>query len=140
MSSHITPKEARELLDGTTPGPWAAIQDTPYISIVRADDIYEDDPPIIDIPAGGENGPQPDHALAAAAPVLARMIAGARVEYAVARDSAYGREEYFTLWHSWTESKHAAGWNPRREPVEWLAKREGARIIRRLIIDLGEEA
>ena len=139
MTNHFTPKEARQLLDGTTPGPWAAIQDPPYVSIVQADDVFEGAPPIVDIPDDAEDGPKPDHVLLAAAPDLARMIAGARTEYAVARDDDYGMPEYFTDWRGWTEFKHAAGWSTRREPLEWVAKREGGHIITRLVIDLEEE-
>ena len=69
---------------------------------------------------------------------MARMLAGARVEYAIARDSDYGWTEYFTDWGGWTESKVAAWWHPNRACME---KRlvDGARIITRLVIDLEEE-
>lgn len=118
MSDHITPRQARELLDGTTPGPWAVIQDPPYVSIVRADDIYEDASPVIDIPDAGENGPQPDHTLAAAAPDMARMIAGARVEYC--------------------EVEFNGSWFP---SSDWTTtKPDSPMIATRLVIDLEEEA
>lgn len=67
------------------------------------------------------------------------MIAGARYEYAIARDSDYGWEEYYTQWGGWTAFKRGADWRPGREPVERAAKRVGGYIITRLVIDLEEE-
>ena len=66
------------------------------------------------------------------------MIAWARVEYALARDSDYGWEEYYTPWDGWTTGKAAALWHPRRSYMEKRLE-DGERIITRLVIDLEEE-
>lgn len=66
------------------------------------------------------------------------MIAGARTEYALARDSAYGWEEYYTQWEGWTASKVVAWWHPGCGSMEKRLA-DGERIITRLVIDLEEE-
>lgn len=66
------------------------------------------------------------------------MIAWARTEYALARDSDYGWEEYYTPWDGWTTGKAAALWHPRRSYMEKRLE-DGERIITRLVIDLEED-
>lgn len=74
----MTPEKARELLDNATPGPWEA----------RA--TYANGTPRQDTSRQMRAGDQylgimhaPDAELAAAAPYLAKLVAGMRYEYAV---------------------------------------------------------
>ena len=69
----MTPDEARDLLDGTTPGPWylSSSRSVDGIDIVMYDDTVLE---------------RRNIALAAAAPDMARMIAGMREEWGVKWD------------------------------------------------------
>ena len=111
MTDHITPEEARELLEPN--GEYRNSIDKMF----RRDAVFT---------------------LAEIAERAAEMIAWARVEYALARDSDYGWDEYYTPWDGWTTGKAAAWWHPGRDYME---KRlvKGERIITRLVIDLEEE-
>ncbi|AWB84806.1 hypothetical protein [Corynebacterium liangguodongii] len=138
MAEYITPEQARELLEDTTPGPWTLRktvdgEDTPIVvaegvkrHIMTAD------------PADSADRQQANANLVAAAPDLATMIAWGRVEFALARDSDYGWAEYFTQWGGWTVEKSAAWWHPHRDFME-RRRDGGTRIVSRLVIDLEEE-
>lgn len=84
----ITPDEARDLLDGTTPGPWTMHRPCPEDFIrVTGEDLK-------DI---ADNGivEDADARLIAAAPELAQAIAGMQVEYTVEYSQDAGE-----TWHS----------------------------------------
>ena len=84
MSNHMTPKQAQDLIRDTTPGPWAAIHNYPYVSIVMADDEDDIHAPVADITDGtDEPEVHANHELMAAAPDLARTLAGDILEYRV---------------------------------------------------------
>ena len=84
MTDHITPQEAQELLRGTIPGPWAAIHNHPYVSIVLSDDEDDIHAPVADITDGtDEPAVHANHELMAAAPTLARTLAADTLEYGV---------------------------------------------------------
>ena len=79
----MTPDQARELLDGTTPGDewyyqvkWGSVQ---YIE------------PVTVLPGGEVDVTEEDAALIVAAPEMAAMIAGMTVEYGV----------HWPAWTSW---------------------------------------
>ena len=95
----MTPEEARDLLKGTTPGPWG------YYSPRGKDGHY--DPVFGDVP-GDEialvKRPADWH-LIAAAPALAAMIAGMRVE--------------------WSRQALISG-DPEWHPIRWCRSREEA--------------
>ena len=114
MTDHITPEEARELIS-------------------RAEGYADSDYTTIDMLVDTNM-----NRLGRIAWNMAEMIAWARVEYALARDSDYGWEEYYTPWDGWTTGKAAALWHPRRSYMEKRLE-DGERIITRLVIDLEEE-
>lgn len=70
--SDFTIEQLEALKEGTIPGPWAAITDYPYISIVIADDDDQIHAPIVDIKDGTTDEPEvgKNHELMAAAPAL----------------------------------------------------------------------
>lgn len=74
MSVHITPDKARELLDGTTPGPWHVHTRDRHIDGETETWLYVGDTPALSV----------DHQLMSAAPELAELVAGLRYEYLVA--------------------------------------------------------
>ena len=89
----MTPEEARDLLEGTTPGPWFFDDD-------MAGTVYTIGPIVS---AGTElDCSTDDAALAAHAPDMAAMIAGIRPEYAVqvrrAGEWQYSRDEDDFRW------------------------------------------
>jgi hypothetical protein len=89
---NITPDQARELLDGATPGPWEAYD--PGDGTAR---LYgADNTRIIEHVTHGDAGShmsQPNGVLAAAAPDMAQTIAGMRWEYGV--EQATGVTQWF---------------------------------------------
>ena len=85
MTDQMTPDEARDLLDGTTPGPWVRRRDadgnpTPVVVSAGPTDRHHI---MTAEPAASPERQHADTALIAAAPALAAMIAGMRAEYAV---------------------------------------------------------
>lgn len=98
----MTPENARELLDGTTPAPWEVEESLNGNWAVWVDDGY----------VQGDIDEQ-DAILIAAAPELAKTIAGLRYEYAV-------------------QLKHGDGWITSRHhtPTVEVAKEIAARYTR----------
>lgn len=96
----MTPDKARDLLDGTTPGPWKADES----AVLDREDwsIFLD----------GENltasaATPADATLAAAAPDMAAMLAGMTTEYAI--QGSYGEpKEWFRLTE-WQEDMPPQG-------------------------------
>lgn len=138
MSDHITPQEARDMVDAATPGPWKADDETGEINDTNGKQVAYP----VSRNGDGDNwidwATDTDHVLAAAAPEMARMIAGARVQYAVALRTEDG-VEYRAPYHTWVKDSQAALWTPNRwslHPDYWGA---GEYIVTRLVIDLGEE-
>ena len=75
-------EELQRLLSLSEKGPWAAISDHPYISIVFANDPDQIHAPIVDIRDGTTDEPDvlPKHELLALAPVLASEVIRLREE------------------------------------------------------------
>ncbi|BDV25262.1 hypothetical protein CULCOIPH002_06170 [Corynebacterium ulcerans] len=131
----VSPEQASELLKDTTPGPWYAISNTPFVSIVEED---SEDGEIFDFPDDGEDGPQPDHDLIAAAPVLAETIAGMQAEFAVQVQSS-GEWYYLNEHGDWTIIPHLARWFWSAQDTHALiphSQREKFRIVRRYVTDI----
>lgn len=132
----VSPEQAGELLKDTTPGPWYAISNTPFVSIVEED---SEDGEIFDFPDDGEDGPQPDHDLIAAAPVLAETIAGMQAEYAVQVQSSSGEWYYLNEHGDWRITPHLARWFWSAQQARVLipyAQKEKFRIVRRYVTDV----
>ena len=83
----MTPYKARDLLDGTTPGPWEWVdgkdQNGEFVALRGPDGADALRTWDGDLYASGVHGTNADKALAAAAHTLAAMVAGMRKEYAV---------------------------------------------------------
>ena len=94
----MTPEEARDLLDGTTPGPWKWRWDAGLLSVFDV----EEEPVAIDLDVG-------DSDLIAAAPDMAAMIAGMREEWGAERQ-VRGRwvRIVFALNTIWTDDRAIA--------------------------------
>ena len=86
--SNFTIEQLEALKEGTTPGPWAAITDSPYISIVIADDDDQIHAPIVDIKDGATDEPEVDknHELMAAAPELVDALIAEKQEPQIIHD------------------------------------------------------
>ena len=80
--------DLKALCERTPMGPWAAISDYPYISIVMANDPDEIHAPIVDIVDSTTDEPEvePTHELIALAPDLARELLRLRRELVDLRD------------------------------------------------------
>lgn len=80
--------DLKALCERTPMGPWAAISDYPYISIVMANDPDEIHAPIVDIVDSTTDEPEvePTHELIALAPDLARELLRLRRELTDLRD------------------------------------------------------
>ena len=98
----MTPDEARDLLDGTTPGPWKWRWDTGLLSVFDV----EEEPVAIDLDVQ-------DSDLIAAAPDMARMIAGMREEWGVS-----------CRWANDNTARIEWGNDTRDEAVRWARKLE----------------
>lgn len=126
----MTPDKARDLLEGTTPGPWewreGKDQAGEFVSLRGPDGVTDalrtwDG----DLYASGVDGTDADKALVAAAPTLAAMIAGMRTEYAIAYLDLDGN---ITLMDEGYETPAAA----QRRRAQLLEKvRPHTRIMRR---------
>lgn len=128
----ITPEQARELLDGATPGPWRALHDqwededgTPcedfYVlggpdGILHTEDFDPD-----------THNPVANTTLAAAAPDLAQTIAALRWEYAV---ETMVEGEWEDIWDLWAAEKET-----RKEYADLIHDDEDGdyRLVRRLV-------
>ena len=106
----MTPDKARNLLVGTTPGPWewseGKDQNGEFVALRGPDGVTDalrtwDG----DLYASGIEGTNADKALAAAAPVLAAMIAGMREEWGVEERHEYTGE---WTWHSTHPDRESA--------------------------------
>lgn len=140
----MTPEEARELLKGTTPGPWG------WCRNYRDEDGHEDDFMSLGntektaIRTGDSSGhwsyvdgSPSDLALCAAAPLLAETIAGMQAEYAV-QVSSSGEWYYLNEHGDWTIIPHFARWFWSPQDAHVLipyAQREKFRIVRRYVTD-----
>ena len=100
----MTPEEARDLLDGTTPGPWewseGKDQNGEFVALRGPDGVTDalrtwDG----DLYASGVHGTNADKALAAAAPTLAAMIAGMRAEYRAEQQADGGKWLPLCSWY-----------------------------------------
>lgn len=80
----MTPEEARQLLEGTTPGPWDADDDGPLVGGIWSPDriIFGSYFDWEDMPQWEQGEPE-DRRLMAAAPDMASMIANMNPEYSV---------------------------------------------------------
>lgn len=103
----------QKILKRTTPGPWAAISDYPYISIVMANDPDEIHAPIVDIVDSTTDEPEvePTHELIALAPDMARELLRLRRELTDLRDlmlthAGHQRADGYGTAANWT-SDHA---------------------------------
>lgn len=102
----MTPDQARDLLDGTTPGPWVRRRDadgnpTPVVVSAGPTDRHHI---MTADPAAPPERQQADTALIAAAPTLAAMIAGMREEWGV----SYRRDHENDKRTTW-------GWDTRED-------------------------
>lgn len=87
--------DLKALCERTPMGPWAAISDYPYISIVMANDPDEIHAPIVDIVDSTTDEPEvePTHELIALAPDMARELLALRDEIERTRDRVAGELE-----------------------------------------------
>lgn len=87
--------DLKALCKRTPMGPWAAISDYPYISIVMANDPDEIHAPIVDIVDSTTDEPEvePTHELIALAPDLARELLRLRDELTDLRDTMHSHAE-----------------------------------------------
>lgn len=113
----ITPDQARELLDGATPGPWRSEYDNEIIEADTSTVLYNTDGAV-----GWGHNIEHDVPLASAAPDLAQTIAGMRWEYAVEHEHSPGS------WHLVTE------WGPEENPYQpGYGPGDDERVVRRLV-------
>ena len=102
------PDQARDLLDGTTPGPWKWREDEDqngeYVALSGPDGADALRTWDGDLYASGVHGTNADKALAAAAPALAAMVAGMREEWGV----SCGGEKPGAWWASHKEADQCA--------------------------------
>lgn len=101
--------DLKALCERTPMGPWAAISDYPYISIVMANDPDEIHAPIVDIVDSTTDEPEvePKHELIALAPVMARELLRLRRELTDLRDlmskhASYQRADGYGTAANWT--------------------------------------
>ena len=137
----MTPDKARDLLAGTTPGPWewregkdqngefVALRGTDGTDALRTWDG--------DLYASGVHGTDADKALAAAAPTLAAMIAGMRAEYRTEYQAHGGRwfpvPRYCGCDSGWGTKQRAEN-----DADDWKDDGYATRIIRRYVTTPGE--
>ena len=88
--------DLKALCERTPMGPWAAISDYPYISIVMANDPDEIHAPIVDIVDSTTDEPEvePTHELIALAPDIARELLRLRRELIDLRDLMFTHAGY----------------------------------------------
>lgn len=135
----MTPEEARQLLEGTTPTPWTVNTETYQTrrGLAVADfwitDRYDRQVAGQDVTERHREETENDFSLMAAAPDMAAMIAGMRTEYKMEVRDQHGK------WHhgGWTD-------DPARcfEPSFFGLKITACRLVRRYVISpqpLGEE-
>ena len=121
----MTPDEARQLLDGTTPGPWRVGLDRTEDETCAIHALVPRKGVILAVLIADEIDNREDADLIASAPDMAAMIAGMRAEYRV-EISIDG-----DTWHpgGWTKSPEDA------EPPDFfrLHRYTRRRIIRRYV-------
>ena len=134
----MTPDESRDLLDGTTPGPWewreGKDQSGEFVALCGPDGADALRTWDGDLYASGVHGTNADKALAAAAPTLAAMIAGMRTEY---------RAEYQAAGGHWFPTPQCcscgSGWGTKqqaeRAAADWKDDGYATRIIRRYVTE-----
>ena len=117
---NITPEQARELLDGATPGPWGVLFNNEAIETDTSTVLYNTDGAV----EWGRNI-EHDVPLAAAAPDLAQTIAGMEWQWSVEKHDG----------HRW--SRHGGWVGPESIARVRLQKvredGETARLVRRLV-------
>ena len=132
MTTNITPEQARELLDGTTPRPWKIVAygiSCPELMIETFDgdtlaaEVEPDDAPLI-----------------AAAPALAQTVANLHYEYAVQLEDTTGETRFAMSMYNLTRNPEEAWWAPTpNAPLanHWRFSQTGlkVRIVRRLVSD-----
>lgn len=116
MTPDKAPDKARDLLDGTTPAPWEWRWDTGLISLYGA----EGEPVATDLDVRNAD-------LIAAAPDMARMIAGMRAEYGVEVQRANGDWLPPYSWHDSAEQART------RVPALHVRGTANRRIVRRYV-------
>lgn len=101
--------DLKALCERTPMGPWAAISDYPYISIVMANDPDEIHAPIVDIVDSTTDEPEvePTHELIALAPDLARELLRLRRELTDLRDLMYTHAGYLRKDWQTVAANHA---------------------------------
>ena len=104
----MTPDKARDILDGTTPGPWkwreGKDQNGEFVALRGPDGSDALRTWDGDLYASGVHGTDADKALAAAAPDMARTIAGMREEWGV----SCGGKKPGAWWASHEEADQCA--------------------------------
>ena len=121
MTPEEAPEKARELLSGTDPGPWEWRWDAGLISLFDA----KGESVATDLEAQNV-------ALVAAAPTLARMVAGMRAEY---------RAEYQNVGGHWFPTDHCRSYRntwvtkqeAERNAADWKTNGYPTRIVRRYV-------
>ena len=132
----MTPDKARDLLDGTTPGPWewceGKDQNGEFVALrghggVDALRTWDGD-----LYASGVHGTNADKALAAAAPTLAALVAGMREEWWAEFQGAEGG------WHMIPDHK-GREWGGKERAgaiaAQWHNDGFRARIVRRCVTE-----
>ena len=125
----ITPEQARELLDGATPGPWRSEYDNEIIETNTSIVLYNTDGDV----SWGHNI-EHDVPLIAAAPDLAQTIAGMTEQWR--HEAWHDRGDGVGPWRSlgWP---HDDGWRNTRESADFdLEQADGTfkhRLVRRLV-------
>lgn len=118
----MTPEDARELRDGTVPGPWLCDKDGDEYEFV----IGTEDFGIIT-----EVDRESDGRLIAAAPALAELVAGLRHEYAVQVNEHRNRD---ADWWYWKDNMRTQWFTDYEEAVNVAESTpESARVVRRLV-------
>lgn len=130
----MTPDQARDLLDGTTPGPWKWVSgkddNIEYEALRGPDGANALRTQDAEMYASWIHGTDADKALAAHAPDMARTIAAMQPKY---------RAEYQTVGGHWFPTDHCRSyrdtWGTKqkaeRHADEWKADGYPTRIIRR---------
>lgn len=123
----ITPDQARELLDGATPGPWD-FDEHDAIMNGRVFKLRQPGKPGIRVSATayGHNG---DPELIAAAPDMAETIAGMTIQYGIMRDLIMAPGYRRPIWFN-TEAE--ARKEMSRDDLDGI----NPRLVRRLVSDV----
>lgn len=131
----ITPKQAQELLEGTTPGPW--VYNSGLESIETSNGSHTVLCNTNDVLIWGAN-PDLDAPLAAQAPIMAEQIAGMAYEYAAqVQLTDDGPWKYLTSREGiYTDLPYLAAWKADIDSAQRMLSRttgQRNRIVRRLV-------